>query len=250
MDLKALQATLGQLARIQNETPIIFSDGACSGNPGPGAWGAILVFRGRVKEMGLRESGTTNNRMEMMGALASLRSARLLQPAVARPKVHVLTDSTYLIKGASEWLGSWQRRSWKTADGSAVKNQDLWMEFSETLKEVAVQWHYVPGHSGVAGNERCDEIAVGLTQQRPVDLYDGDLASYGPQLFELDQDQTYPVYLAAVGREVMAFAKWPACEAAVKGRPGARFKKVKSKAEWQECLRSWGFPSDVKVKSQ
>ncbi len=243
--MNELKTTLARI-KTQTDTPIIFSDGACSGNPGRGGWGSVLVHQGQVREMGRHDESTTNNRMEMMAVLAPIESL-LTTPSRGKLKIHVLSDSTYVIKGASQWLAGWQRRGWKTADGAPVKNQDLWERFASLQKAVSIDWHYVPGHSGVAGNERCDEIAVAMTHHRALSLYEGSLANYPIALFDLDVSQTYPVYLASVDRELVTFGTWPACEAAVKGRPGAKFKKVKSRSEWQECLRQWGFPEDTQA---
>lgn len=131
----------------------IYTDGACSGNPGPGGWGAILRYKGVEKELSGGESATTNNRMEMMAAIMALE-------ALKRPtKAVIHTDSTYLRDGVTKWRHAWKARGWKTADNKPVKNQDLWLRLEEALKTHDVRWEWVRGHSGHPENERCDELA-------------------------------------------------------------------------------------------
>ena len=131
----------------------IFTDGACSGNPGPGGWGAILRYRGVEKEISGGENPTTNNRMEMLAAITALE-------ALKRPcTVQVYTDSQYLRDGIMKWIHGWKRKGWKTADRKPVKNVDLWQRLDEALKRHHVKWHWVRGHAGHPQNERADELA-------------------------------------------------------------------------------------------
>ena len=120
----------------------IFSDGACRGNPGPGGWGAILRANGREKELFGGEAATTNNRMELTAVIRALEE--LKRPS----RVEVYTDSQYVQKGISEWVHSWKRRGWKTADKNPVKNEDLWRRLDELAARHEVEWHWVRGHSG------------------------------------------------------------------------------------------------------
>jgi ribonuclease HI len=136
-----------------NETVDIFTDGACSGNPGPGGWGAILRCNGTEKELWGGEAGTTNNRMEMMAVIEALRS--LKRPVAAR--VH--TDSQYVQKGMTEWLSGWKRRGWKTAGKEPVKNEDLWRQLDQLAGTHRVEWIWVRGHAGHPENERADALA-------------------------------------------------------------------------------------------
>ena len=131
----------------------IFTDGACSGNPGPGGWGAILRWKGVEKEMSGGERDTTNNRMEMMAAIRALES---LKREVA---VDLYTDSTYLRDGITRWLPAWKANGWKTAARKPVKNQDLWRRLETALADHDVRWHWIRGHAGHAENERADELA-------------------------------------------------------------------------------------------
>jgi len=131
----------------------IYTDGACSGNPGPGGWGAILVHGKVEKELSGSEDHTTNNRMEMMAAIAGLEA--LKSPC----RVDVTTDSTYVQKGITEWLKGWKARGWKTADKKPVKNADLWQRLEKAAAPHEVSWHWVRGHDGHAYNERADKLA-------------------------------------------------------------------------------------------
>jgi ribonuclease HI len=131
----------------------IFSDGACRGNPGPGGWGVLLRYRGKEKTLHGGELNTTNNRMELMGAIVGLESLK------RRSRVHLTTDSQYVCKGVQEWLHDWKRRGWKTADRKPVKNVDLWERLDAALAEHDVQLHWVRGHSGHDENERVDALA-------------------------------------------------------------------------------------------
>ena len=132
---------------------VIYTDGACSGNPGPGGWGAILMFGEKTKEICGGEPATTNNRMELMAAIQALET--LTRPCT----VELHTDSQYVMKGISEWIHSWKRRGWRTADNKPVKNEDLWRRLDEARQRHDVQWHWVKGHAGHEHNERADALA-------------------------------------------------------------------------------------------
>lgn len=131
----------------------LFTDGACSGNPGPGGWGALLRYKGTEKELSGAEPDTTNNRMELMAAIEGLK-------AVKRTcDVTLYTDSKYVLQGVTEWMDGWKSRGWKTADKKPVKNQDLWMALDEQVSRHHVKWQWVKGHNGHIENERVDELA-------------------------------------------------------------------------------------------
>lgn len=131
----------------------IFTDGACSGNPGPGGWGALLRFGANEKTLNGGEQLTTNNRMEMTAAISALEA---LKESCA---VELHTDSQYLKDGITKWVHGWKRNGWRTADKKPVKNQDLWERLDEALKRHEVHWHWVKGHTGHPENERADELA-------------------------------------------------------------------------------------------
>ena len=131
----------------------IFTDGACSGNPGPGGWGTILRMGEKERELSGGEAATTNNRMELMAAIAGLE-------ALQRPcRVRLTTDSKYVLDGATKWIKGWKKNGWKTADKKPVKNVDLWQRLDTAHALHKVDWRWVKGHSGHAENERVDELA-------------------------------------------------------------------------------------------
>jgi ribonuclease HI len=131
----------------------IHTDGACSGNPGPGGWGAILSWQGKEKELSGAEPLTTNNRMELTAAIAALEALR-------RPmRVRLWTDSEYLRQGITTWLRGWRARGWRTADKKPVKNQDLWERLDAAQARHQVEWRWLKGHAGHAENERADQLA-------------------------------------------------------------------------------------------
>ncbi|MEZ5775210.1 MAG: ribonuclease HI [Hyphomicrobiaceae bacterium] len=132
---------------------VIHTDGACSGNPGPGGWGAILVSGHHRRELNGGAAGTTNNRMELMAAIEALN-------ALKRPsRVELFTDSNYVRDGITKWIFGWKRNGWRTADKKPVKNMELWQALDEALRRHEVTWHWVKGHAGDPENERADELA-------------------------------------------------------------------------------------------
>ncbi len=139
----------------------IFTDGACSGNPGPGGWGAVLRYNGTDKELRGGEPATTNNRMELMAAIRALEALKRPMP------VTLTTDSQYVKNGMTQWLAGWKARGWKTADKKPVKNVDLWQRLEAALAPHDVRWQWVKGHAGHPENERADELArQGLAENR------------------------------------------------------------------------------------
>jgi ribonuclease HI len=243
---------------MSEERTVVFTDGASKGNPGPGGWGVIIATpEGYVKELGGGAASTTNNKMELTGAIQALTHVRNATEPVA-----IYTDSTYVIQGIREWIHGWKRRGWKTATGSDVLNRELWEALSNLTDVRApggIEWHYVRGHVGIPGNERVDVIADSFAMQQPVSLYDGPAAGYRIPLRNLPDDTRVPPrsngtssgakaaafsYLSVVEGTPMRHATWAECEARVKGRSGARYKKAMSAAEEAEILRSWNVSLD------
>ena len=135
------------------KTVIIHTDGACSGNPGPGGWGAVLEWDGHEKELSGGEPETTNNRMELMAAIVALETLK-------RPcRVRLVTDSTYVRDGVTKWIHAWKKNGWKTAAKKPVKNEDLWKRLDEATRRHTVEWEWVKGHAGHPENERADALA-------------------------------------------------------------------------------------------
>ena len=133
----------------------VFTDGACTGNPGPGGWGVVLRAGAQEKELSGGERATTNNRMEMTAAIRALEALKI--PA----EVTIFTDSRYLMDGATKWMANWKRNGWKTADKKPVKNEDLWRALEAAAAPHKVTWRWVKGHDGHPENERCDALARG-----------------------------------------------------------------------------------------
>lgn len=141
------------LSSLKKKQVEIFTDGACSGNPGPGGWGAILRYKGTEKELFGGSRQTTNNRMELTAVVEALRA--LKEPCL----IELYTDSKYLKDGITTWIRNWKRNGWKTSTKQPVKNQDLWEALDEQVGKHEISWHWIKGHAGHAENERCDELA-------------------------------------------------------------------------------------------
>jgi ribonuclease HI len=224
----------------------IVTDGASSGNPGPGGWAALIIHEdGTLEELGGHEPNTTNNRMELRGAIEGLRRV----PAGA--PVQVVTDSTYLINGITRWIAAWRRRGWKKADGEPVSNRDLWQEL-DTLHG-HVTWEHVRGHAGHPENERANTIAQAYAARRtPPPAAALPPGAGTPPAADLiariaaarPAGQTY---LSLLGRGgLMRHRTWPECQARVHGVPGARYKKCRSVDEEIATVRAWGLaPEDL-----
>lgn len=241
-----------------SDSPIIvFTDGAAKGNPGPGGWGAIVVTPDqRITELGGGSPHTTNNRMELSGAIGALQHV-----AGHAGPVAIYADSTYVIQGITQWVWGWRRRDWKTAQGTDVINRDLWEELSALTGARAkgeLDWRWVRGHVGTPGNERADAISVAFALQEAIDLYDGPLDGYTLPILQLPDDTALPKrsagtassskakapahsYLSVVGGIPMRHRTWAECEGRVKGQPGARFKKSASADDEAVILRGWGI---------
>jgi ribonuclease HI len=145
-----------------SEVVEVWTDGACSGNPGPGGWGAILSYKGKERELSGGEALTTNNRMELMGAISALET--LTRPCT----VALHTDSQYLRQGITAWIHGWKKNGWKTADKKPVKNEELWKRLDAALKQHKIEWKWVKGHAGDEMNERADALArAGMAPFKP-----------------------------------------------------------------------------------
>ncbi len=232
---------------------IIFADGAASGNPGPGGWGAIIGLpEGKVLELGGGERHTTNNRMELMGVIRALEQLKGVSG-----EIDICTDSTYVIRGITQWIWGWRKRDWKTAEGKDVANAELWQalfsQVSARREKGKIEWKYVRGHSGIPGNERVDEIAVAYTKGHRPSLYSGPLMKYSVALYDLPESTELPPerprnepkaaafsYLSMIGGIAERHTSWADCERRVKGRSGAKFKKAMSESEERKILEEWG----------
>lgn len=229
--------------------PTIFSDGGCIGNPGPGGWGAIVVREGAYEELGGADPATTNNRMEMTAAIKGLEHTR------PGEMVRVVTDSRYVVDGASKWIWGWKKRGWVKSDGGPVLNRDLWERIDALSAERKVAWEHVRGHSGHPENERCDEIANSFARGETPLLKTGDgswIASCAKPPARPGGAKTgktaspaggekysSPLYLSVVDGDVREHGSWTECEARIKGVKGSRCRKVLSREEHIAALAEW-----------
>lgn len=234
---------------------LIFADGSSLGNPGPGGWGTVLVLnKSHVIELGAGVTHTTNNRMELTGLIEGLK--RLAQEL---GDLTILTDSKYAHKGATEWAEGWKKRNWMTMAKTEVENRDLWeqiLSLLESRKKFGhIFWRHVPGHSGIAGNERCDEIATGYAREDEPGLFDGDIADYAIDILNISVDdeqlkkrseakahariKAYS-YLSLVAGVAKRHLTWAECEARVRGKSGVKYKKAISPEDERRILAQWG----------
>lgn len=241
----------------------VYTDGACSGNPGAGGWGFCLAFQngGKVKvyEASDFAANTTNNKMEMEAVAQALR---FLQSKKFTEKVLVFTDSSYVAQGLENWIWGWMRKGWKKADGSEVANVELWQSLHDLrsqFKELKLE--VVPGHSEVAGNERVDQLAVAAYAEKktvaPREAKDSSSLLYAafseaPLLrknMKKDSKSSSSksskkkalYYLSLLNGKLEKHKTWAECEARVKGATGAKFKKVTHASEEKEILKGWGL---------
>jgi ribonuclease HI len=223
----------------------VFTDGSSRGNPGPGGWGTVIVAEKKVIELGGREESTTNNRMELMAAIEALKNI---------PKdseVDLYTDSSYLINGITKWVNGWKRNGWMTKLKEEVLNKDLWESLVKAKDGKQIQWRYLGGHSGIIGNERCDEIATSFADETMINLYKGNLEGYPiKNILDLSFDenkvtkksqskaQAYS-YISMVDGEIKIHKTWAECEARVKGKSNTRFRKSISKENEEQIIREF-----------
>lgn len=230
---------------------VVYTDGACSGNPGPGGWASVVAFpEGHAIELGGGAPQVTNNQMELMAVIQALNHIQDHSAPVV-----IFTDSTYVIRGITQWIWGWKKRGWKNAEGEDVQNKDLWERLHRLVlkwPKDLITWQYIRGHTGNPGNERCDEISVRFSKGQWVDLYKGPLVGYSVAVYDFPEDVPLPEmrpkqekqkahsYLSILGGTPMRHQTWAACEKRVKGQSGAKFKKAMSASDESEILQSWG----------
>jgi ribonuclease HI len=223
------------------ETITIFTDGAAKGNPGPGGYGAIITDGHKITELGGASPHTTNNAMELTAVVKALETVANRGLVVA-----IYTDSKYVVDGATGWIFGWQKNNWQTKAKTDVANKELWQALVPLLHKITINWHKVPGHVGIVGNERADEIASTFAEKGQYPLFSGSKTEYPYDLadisYETDkktdrsdarkrQSQKAYSYVSAVDGVVVTHTTWAACEARVKGTKGARFKKALNAAD-------------------
>jgi ribonuclease HI len=229
---------------------IVFTDGASRGNPGPGGWGVIIMEGNKVTELGGREDQTTNNRMELMAAIQAVKflNNSRIQSTFSKITIHI--DSGYVVKGIREWIHGWEKNNWITKTKEPVLNSDLWKELRTETSGRSIFWNLIPGHAGIPGNERCDAIATSFADNKPVTLFSGLTDDYK---VSLEIPENLPAkkpskakngapaysYVSKVDGVFYADKTWKECEARVKGKKGAKFKKVFSQSEEDSLRASW-----------
>ncbi|MEI7764957.1 MAG: viroplasmin family protein [bacterium] len=247
---------------MKKDEIIIYTDGSSLGNPGPGGWGSVVLFpENKVVELGGREKESTNNRMEMMASIMALKEVEKRKIKAKTIKIH--TDSSYLLNGITMWVHAWVKNNWKTKTGEDVLNKDLWEMLykvnSNLSHKYEIEWVKVSGHSGVHLNERCDVIATSFSANNTTILFTGSFEDYEKLFGQIDFEETAVragkktsknkntktaySYVSAVGVKVHADKTWAECEKRVKGKSGAKYKKVFSKEEEQELVAEWTLKS-------
>lgn len=274
---------------------VVYTDGSSRGNPGPGGYGAICVFKDSegdyyVKEIGGREEMTTNNRMELQALISALqfilnRINSAADAAVSEniddskintqpiqfqdPTLYIYIDSSYVLKGAKEWLSGWKKNGWISSTKAEVKNIELWQQVDYLIenlnnRKIKLDWNLVKGHVGVPGNERCDVIATTFADNGKAILFDGKMSNYFlPNILDLtDSEISFETksefesvkkisnknkkngqipysYVSYVDGIINIDKSWADCEVRVKGKSGAKFKKVFSKTEEDEVIKEF-----------
>jgi len=241
---------------LKSGEAVIFTDGSSRGNPGPGGWGAVVVYNDgklKVAELGGRENHTTNNRMELQAAINSLG---FLSKVNCQLSIVVYSDSSYVVNGITKWVFGWRKNNWITSTKTPVENRDLWeklLEFTTIYRSIS--WKQVGGHVGVAGNERCDEIATAFADGENPPIYFGPIEEYSVgDILDIKENteiaktksaskshsraKAYS-YVSVVNGKIQTHQTWNECEARVKGASGAKFKKAISARQEKEIIAGW-----------
>ena len=232
-------------------TPItIFTDGAAKGNPGSGGYGVVIVSGETVLELGGFKERTTNNEMELTAVVEALKAVAGKHNTVA-----IYTDSKYVVEGATGWVFGWVKNGWQTKAKTDVINKELWQALLPLLRQVEIEWHKVPGHVGIVGNERADTIASTFAEQGSFNLYSGPKADYGYNVDDTSYDEAKAEdrsaarkrsaqkaysYVSKVDGVIKTHQTWHECEKRVKGTKGARFKKSLDAQNEQEIIEEFG----------
>lgn len=241
----------------QNRKIVIFTDGASRGNPGPGGWGAIVITPKKVIELGGREDRTTNNRMELQAVISALNFLDKKFNHGVLGEIVIHTDSSYVLRGATEWLAGWERKNWQTTTKKDVLNKDLWQELSTVMFGKNIGWRLVSGHVGVSGNERADVIATSFADSDTKTtnyLYSGSRSNYKINILDTSHDagqkekrsssknrsrvKAYS-YVSKVRGEIQTHKLWAECEKRVNGVAGALYKKALNSEEEQIIIKDF-----------
>ena len=259
---------------LDSKNVIIFTDGSSRGNPGPGGWGAVIVYNDgefkvesrklKVQELGSREEHTTNNRMELQAVIGAL--SFFSDFTLYTLHFQLFSDSSYLVNGITKWIHGWKKNGWKTKAKEPVENQDLWERLDKVTSGKKIEWKLIGGHIGLAGNERCDEIATAFADLPAKILQGQNLGGRAPELYT-GPIENYPIknildikidkemaekksesrnhskakaysYVSMIDGEIKTHKTWAECEARVKGKK-ARYKKAISAEDEKEIKNSF-----------
>ncbi|MBY0538065.1 ribonuclease HI [Patescibacteria group bacterium] len=233
-----------------NKTVTIFTDGAAKGNPGRGGYGVVISDGETITELGGHKARTTNNEMELKAVVEALTFMSGKTNAAS-----IYTDSKYVVEGATGWIFGWMNNGWQTKAKTDVINKELWQDLAKLLKQVTVDWHKVPGHVGIIGNERADVIASTFASAGTFELYAGPKSTYGHAIENTQYDESKAKdrsdarkrsaqkaysYVSAVDGVVKIHQTWAECEARVKGKSGVRFKKSLDAGNEREIVKEFG----------
>lgn len=228
----------------------IFTDGAAKGNPGRGGYGVVISYGDTILELGAYKEHTTNNEMELKAVVEALKEVVNKEVPVA-----IYTDSKYVVEGAKGWVFGWARNDWQTKAKTGVLNKELWQELLPLLNKVEIDWHKVPGHVGIIGNERADTIASDFAEKGSVVLYQGSKKEYGFDIDDTSYDETKAKerssarkrsaqkahsYISMVDNVIQTHKTWSECEGRVSGKKGAKFKKSLDANDEKTIIKDFG----------
>jgi len=231
----------------------IFTDGAAKGNPGRGGYGAVVCQGDTVTELGGFKQLTTNNQMELQAVVEALKF--VVAQAPSEPTAAIYTDSKYVVEGSTGWVFGWVKNGWQTKAKTPVINKELWQALLPLLQAVEIDWHKVPGHVGIIGNERADTIASDYAANGTFELYAGPKAGYGFDISDTSYDKAKAAqrsatrkrsaqkahsYVSLLDGQIQTHQTWAQCEARVKGKSGTRFKKSLDAKNEQEIIKDFG----------
>ncbi|MFA5838818.1 MAG: ribonuclease H [Candidatus Paceibacterota bacterium] len=231
-----------------NNNIIIFTDGSALGNPGKAGWGAVIIFdKKEVLEIGGFEKKSTNNRMEMTSAIESFKTLEKNKVLNSRTQINIYTDSSYVFNGITKWISGWVLRGWIGVNKNPVLNKDLWEQLLVLNNKFKIEWKLLPGHSGIVGNERADEVATSFASENSVVLYKGTIEKYKKNILDFKTNNTDDgrkkmkaySYLSMIDGIIKKHETWVECESRVKEKKNAKFRKSIDKNDEEKIINEW-----------
>ena len=248
-DSESKKHQCGRLIYSMDKKITVFTDGAAKGNPGRGGFGVVIANGDSLIELGGYKERTTNNEMELTAVVKALQTVVNINK---KQPVAIYTDSKYVVEGAKGWIFGWAKNGWKTKAETGVLNKELWQTLLPLLTTVKIEWHKVPGHVGIIGNERADAIASGFAEKGTVPLFNGPRKEYGLEISDTSFDeekakersaarkrqaQKAYSYVSKVDGIIQTHKTWDECEERVKGKKGTKFKKSLDKGNEEEIIK-------------